>query len=124
VKKIQVTLLAALCMLVSPVFAQGPQAGSDTPPPTASNDTNQVRRINLFDSESAYWVNKGFNDTMFGVNTGSFNEAHHEERQKRNDDKINKITKKNAPTEIIYEGKVQDPVTPLKIEGRKVELPH
>jgi hypothetical protein len=53
---------AATCLAVG-WLGVAVSAQPTTPPPSASGTSMQV-----FDSENAYWVHKGFNDTMFQVN--------------------------------------------------------
>jgi hypothetical protein len=131
VKKIQLFGLATLLLLTLPALADTPQKESEADPQVQTNASSPMRRqlqdteVNFIDSPKAYWVHKGFNDTIFGVNTGSFNEARHEERRARDEEVIKKLTHKAPVIEIIYEGKVLDrAVTPLTMQGRKIQLPH
>ena len=128
-KKIQAIGFAALFLLALPVSADPARKASEPDSQVQTNATSPVRRqlqdteVNFIDSPGAYWVNKGFNDTIFGVNTGSFNEARHEERQARDEELINRLTKKATVVEVIYQGKLLDQsVTPLKMQGRKIQL--
>lgn len=130
--KFQVSALAALWLLATPVFAEPSKRGTSVDDVISGQGNNEIPQkeikssteVKFVDSEGAYWVNKGFNDTMFGVNPGSFNEARHERDQARYDAIINGLNKKTAVAEVIYQGKVLDQnVTPLKMQGRSVPLP-
>jgi hypothetical protein len=132
VKKFQVSALAALWLLTTPVFAEPSKRGTNVDDVTTGGQSNEIPKkeikssteLKFVDAEGAYWVNKGFNDTMFGVNPGSFNEARHERDQSRFDAVINGLNKKTTVDEVIYQGKVLDQnVTPLKMQGRSVPLP-
>ena len=128
----QVSALAALWLLTTPVFAEPSKRGTSVDDVTSGQQSNEIPQkenkssteLKFVDSEGAYWVNKGFNDTMFGVNSGSFNEARHERDQARYDAIINGLNRKTTVAEVIYQGKVLDQsVTPLKMQGRAVQLP-
>ena len=94
-----------------------------------SNATNPKRLelqetdLDFVDSKEAYWVHKGFNDTMFGVNSGSFNNARHERAQARDEEVIRKLYKPTQVVEMVVKGKVINPATPLTIQGKKIEAP-
>ena len=145
--RIQALSLAALLLLTVPAFAE-PTRPATRPTTTestkTSNDgwgtpgdgssvqsnTNNPKRqelqqteVDFLDSKEAYWVHKGFNDTIFGVNSGSFNNVRHEREQAREDEMIKKLYKPTQVVEIVVKGKTIDPATPLKIQGRKIEAP-
>ena len=83
----------------------------------------QGAEVDFLDSKDAYWVHKGFNDTIFGVNSGSFNNVRHEREQFREDEMIKNLYKPTKVVDVVVNGKKVDMATPLKMQGRKVEAP-
>ena len=109
----------ALTCLAAPSWSQG--ADSDT---TAGTKTSEKKDsgVEFLDSSDAYWVTKGFNDTLYGG--GSVNSVRLERNQFRNNDILSKIYKPTKIVEVTINGKVQPPTVPtLKMNGKEVKGP-
>lgn len=91
-----------------------------------SKDEGQKRpsgpEVEFLDSTEAYWVNKGFNDTLFYGAGGSMNSARNERDQFRSDQALRKIYKPTRVIEIRVDGKTQQVAAPtLKMDGKAVK---
>ena len=112
-KKLALVLLAGL-VLASPSWAQS--SSNNDPRPK-----NEGPEVEFLDSQDAYWVNKGFNDTLYYGAGGSVNAARLERDQFRDDQALRKIYKPTKVVEIKVNGPAKT-VPVLKIDGKEVKV--
>ena len=106
-----IKVLLALGLLSSASLAQ----------PAASPPDAPGTSLQFFDCEDAYWIHKGFNDTMFQVNSGDANEAYSEEASETTRLLIKRLRMPRADLEIIYLGQHFDDGLPaLRWSDRRV----
>lgn len=113
------TLLVG-CLWASGWAQSDPASPSPSEPAKASSSSNEPD-VEFIDSKDAYWVNKGFNDTLFyGAPGGSVNAVRLERDQFRSDDVLRKIYKPPQGVEVKGSNKTA-PV--LKMGGKESKTP-
>ena len=128
VKKLA-TILAGLTLVA--LFTSAPaQAQSQAPTASANNTTEKSEdeptrpsntEFDFVDSRDGYWVNRGFNDMMFGANGGVLNEAHIERDHDRQERSLRKIYRPPTLAQVVIKNK--KPVAPsLTINGKVIEV--
>lgn len=79
--------------------------------------------VNFLNSEESYWVNKGFNDTIYTGNSGSQNSARSERDQFRADQALDAIYKPTEVVQVTVVGRPKPATMPtLKMGGREIDL--
>jgi hypothetical protein len=115
------TLIAAVTLMVlaSPGWAQ--QGTKSKPAPSNPDSATSVQSdstspgyrdlqdtdVQFVDAPDAYWVNRGFNDTIFG-SSGSVNAVRSERNQSRDDEIFNRLKKGPQKIEVLVNGKSQE----------------
>jgi hypothetical protein len=115
------TIIAAIALIALATPGWSQQGTKSKPAPanpdsktSVQNDTTspgyrdlQDTDVQFVDAPDAYWVNRGFNDTIFG-SSGSVNAVRSERNQSRDDEIFNKLKKPQQKIEVLVNGKSQD----------------
>jgi hypothetical protein len=130
------TFLVLLTGLPAQAQAQSPDPSTSsspttTSPPAATSTVDASKaaeaaklnqtEVEFIDSRDSYWVNRSFNDMMFGVNGGVINEAHIERNHDREEEALRKIYKPPTLVEVVIKNK-KPAAPPLMINGKVIEV--
>lgn len=107
---------ALLFCFAAPTWSQEPQSEPDTTRTRAEQEPD----VEFLDSADAYWVTKGFNDTLYYNGGGSVNSVRLERDQWRNDEALKKMQKPLGKIEVKGKSATR-PV--LKMGGKEVKTP-
>ena len=114
--------LMACALTLFCLAAPGWSQGEPDIPKTERTRQEQEPEFEFLDSQDAYWVTKGFNDTLYYNGGGSFNSVRLERDQFRNDDVLRKIYKPGK-VEVISSSKDSKNPPVLKMGGQETKTP-